>query len=86
MGEELNIVCCSGEDSECYMSKGHHHFADFLKAAEEHLGEKPNGFDGPTHEWWRAIPAPRGSDYKFHYHPAKAGERGAFRVTVISRY
>ncbi len=84
-GYPLDIQNCSGDDCQTLMSKGHHDAAAFLAAAEEHWGAPLNGFDKPMHDWWRATPDSTG-EYKFMYHPAKPGSRGAFPVTVITQW
>ena len=37
----------------------------------------------PTHEWMRAIPAPKNSGYRCLYVEAKPGTRGAFPATYV---
>lgn len=67
-----------GEDTYMVMSKGHHDPYKFMRAVREHYSW-PLGF--PTHEWMRAIPAPKGSGYTCLYVEAKPGSRGAFPCT-----
>ncbi len=81
----LEIQNCSGDDCATLMSKGHHDPAAFKAAAEAYWGEPLNGFDQPMHMWWRAVPD-RSGDYRYMYHEAKPGSRGAFPVTTITQW
>ena len=67
-----------GEDTYILMSKGHHDVHEFMRAVRADY-QWPLGM--PTHEWMRAIPAPRGSGYRCLYVEAKPGARGAFPAT-----
>lgn len=67
-----------GEDTYVLMSKGHHDPHEFMKAVRSYYSW-PLGF--PTHEWMRAIPAPKDSNYRCLYVEAKPGSRGAFPAT-----
>ncbi len=81
----LDVHYCGGDGADTLMSKGHHDQAAFLKACEEHWGEPlPKGYEGPTHMWWRWVPARPDGDYRGYYHEANPGERGAFPCTAIT--
>lgn len=67
-----------GEDTYILMSKGHHDVHKFMRAVRADY-QWPLGM--PTHEWMRAIPAPKGSGYRCLYVEAKPGARGAFPAT-----
>ena len=73
---ELNNV---GEDVYILMSKGHHDPHEFMKAVCEAGDDWPLGM--PTHEWMRAIPAPKDSGFLYLYVEATPGSRGAFPAT-----
>lgn len=81
----LEIHALNGDDCATLMSKGHHDADAFMAAAKEHWGAPLKGFDKLMHDWWRAIPDSTG-DYRFMYHPAKPGTRGAFPVTAITQW
>lgn len=81
----LEIQNCSGEDGTTLMSKGHHDPEAFRVAAEAYFGEPLKGFDQPMHGWWRTVPDQSGN-YRFMYHEAKPGSRGAFPATTISQW
>ena len=68
-----------GEDTYILMSKGHHDVHEFMRAVRAEGYTWPLGM--PTHEWMRAIPAPKDSDYRCLYVEAKPGARGAFPAT-----
>lgn len=67
-----------GEDTYIVMSRGHHDPHEFMRAVREQYGW-PLGF--PTHEWMRAIPAPKNSGFRCLYVAAQPGARGAFPAT-----
>lgn len=81
----LDVQNCSGYDGYCCMSKGHHGLDDFKAAALAWWGEDMSRWDGPRHEWWRAVPD-RSGEYRVIFHPAKPGARGAFPATVMDYY
>jgi len=72
------IVENVGEDTYVLMSKGHHDPHAFMRTVRADYSW-PLGF--PTHEWMRAVPAPRNSGYRCLYVEAKPGSRGAFPCT-----
>lgn len=67
-----------GEDTYIVMSRGHHDPHEFMRAVRESYSW-PLGF--PTHEWMRAIPAPKDSGYRCLYVEAKPHSRGSFPAT-----
>lgn len=67
-----------GEDTYILMSKGHHDVHEFMRAVRADYSW-PLGM--PTHEWMRAIPAPKDSGYRCLYVEAKPYSRGAFPAT-----
>ncbi len=67
-----------GEDTYILMSKGHHDVHEFMRAVRADYSW-PLGM--PTHEWMRAIPAPKDSGYRCLYVEAKPHARGAFPAT-----
>lgn len=67
-----------GEDTYIVMSRGHHDPHVFMAEVRKHHAW-PLGF--PTHEWMRAIPAPRNSGFKCLYVTAQPNARGAFPAT-----
>lgn len=67
-----------GEDTYILMSKGHHDVHEFMRAVRADYSW-PLGM--PTHEWMRAVPAPKGSGYRCLYVEAKPHSRGAFPAT-----
>lgn len=67
-----------GEDTYILMSKGHHDVHEFMRAVRADYSW-PLGM--PTHEWMRAIPAPKDSGYRCLYVEAKPHSRGAFPAT-----
>lgn len=69
-----------GEDTYILMSKGHHDVHEFMRAVRADY-QWPLGM--PTHEWMRAIPAPKNSGYRCLYVEAKPGARGAFPATYV---
>ena len=72
------IVENVGEDTYILMSKGHHDPHEFMRAVRADYSW-PLGM--PTHEWMRAIPAPKGSGYRCLYVEAEPRARGAFPAT-----
>lgn len=68
-----------GEDTYILMSRGHHDVHEFMRAVRADGYTWPLGV--PTHEWMRAIPAPKASGYRCLYVEAKPGARGAFPAT-----
>ena len=68
-----------GEDVYIVMSKGHHDPHEFMRAVRDAGYDWPLG--KPTHEWMRAIPAPKDSGYSCLYVEAEPGSRGAFPAT-----
>ena len=68
-----------GEDTYILMSRGHHDVHEFMRAVRADGYTWPLGM--PTHEWMRAIPAPKDSGYRCLYVEAKPHARGAFPAT-----
>lgn len=68
-----------GEDTYILMSRGHHDVHEFMRAVRADGYTWPLGM--PTHEWMRAIPAPKDSGYRCLYVGAKPHARGAFPAT-----
>ena len=68
-----------GEDTYILMSRGHHDVHEFMRAVRAEGYTWPLGM--PTHEWMRAIPAPKDSGFRCLYVEAKPGARGAFPAT-----
>jgi hypothetical protein len=68
-----------GEDTYILMSKGHHDQHEFMRAARADGYNWPLGM--PTHEWMRAVPAPKDSGFRCMYVEAKPGARGAWPCT-----
>lgn len=69
-----------GEDTYILMSKGHHDVHEFMRAVRADY-QWPLGM--PTHEWMRAIPAPKNSGYRCLYVEATPHARGAFPATYV---
>lgn len=70
-----------GEDTYILMSRGHHDVHEFMRAVRADGYTWPLGM--PTHEWMRAIPAPKDSGYRCLYVEAKPGTSGAFPATYV---
>lgn len=68
-----------GEDTYILMSRGHHDVHEFMRAVRAEGYTWPLGM--PTHEWMRAIPAPKDSGFRCLYVEAKPHSRGAFPAT-----
>lgn len=67
-----------GEDTYIVMSKGHHDVHEFMRAVRAEGYAWLLGM--PQHVWMRAVPTRR-DGYRFMYHKARPGSRGAFPCT-----
>lgn len=71
----------TGEDADCYYSKGHHDPDVFHKAVCSGEDFKLGMAGEVKHEWWRVVPS-HDCEYDSYYHNTEPNRPGAFPVTV----